>query len=345
MMVKRSLLYFGWLYISITSLWLILRLLTFDRIWWVAVANSYILYFLALLPLLLIAGVLARCWRLMLGLLIPVLAFVGLYGALFVPAIASSPSGSSTLTAMTFNLLLGNLDAAPLVQIIRNYNPDIVGLQELTPELAARLIPLLSSDYPYTTFELPLQDTSEVVGILSRFPIQAQETFPLPGVRYGINVNTQAEFILPGPRLGIRATVQIDQQPIEVSVVDLIHNPLFSTPLNHWNSAATEYYRQKILESDRLKQELQREHPFLLLCDCNFQDTSAVYARVSRFAEDSFEEVGWGLGRTAVFNLGVPTQRIDYIWHSPEFKAIESFTGRDRGSSDHLPVIAKLQLR
>ncbi|MDX2212803.1 MAG: endonuclease/exonuclease/phosphatase family protein [Oculatellaceae cyanobacterium bins.114] len=347
MLARLLLLYCGWFYILITLLWLILRAIVFDRIWWVAIANSYILYFLALLPLLLIAAVWGRCWRLLLGLSVPVLAFLGLYGALFVPAIANLASGNgSAVTVMTFNVLLGNVDAAPLMTVIREHHPDILGLQELTPELADALIPQLIKDYPYTTVELPLQSKSEVVGVVSRFPIQAKTTFPLGGVRYGINVNTQEEFILPGPRLGTRATVLIDQQPVEVAVVDLMHNPLFSTPLNQWGAAASEYYRQKKFEIDRLKQELQQEnHPFLLLCDCNFQDTSESYAQLSRVAQDSFYEKGWGLGRTAVFNLGLPTQRLDYIWYSKEFRPLEAIAGQDRSSSDHFPVIAKLQLR
>lgn len=350
-MVARSLLlYLGWFYSLITLLWLISRAIVGDRVWWVAVASSYILYFLALLPLLLIAAIGSRCWRLLLGLSIPVLTFLGLYGALFVPAIANpfanADSGrGSTLTAMTYNVLLGNMDDAPLLDVIRAHSPDILGLQEVTPELANVLIPQLAKDYPYTTFKLPSQETSEFVGIVSRFPIQTQTTFPLGGVRYGINVNTKEEFILPGPRLGVRATVLVDQQPVEVAVVDLMHNPLFTTPLNQWGTAASAYYRQKIFESDCLKQELQRQpHPFLLLCDCNFQDTSATYRQLTQFAQDSFYQKGWALGRTSVFTFGMPMQRLDYIWHSSDFTTLEAIVGQDKGSSDHLPVIARLQL-
>jgi endonuclease/exonuclease/phosphatase (EEP) superfamily protein YafD len=37
----------------------------------------------------------------------------------------------------------------------------------------------------------------------------------------------------------------------------------------------------------------------------------------------------------------MPIQRIDYVWHSEEWIALEAFVGQD-GHSDHLPIVAKL---
>jgi vancomycin resistance protein VanJ len=41
--------------------------------------------------------------------------------------------------------------------------------------------------------------------------------------------------------------------------------------------------------------------------------------------------------------LPIPVQRIDYVWHSAEFIALEAFVGQE-GGSDHLPMVAKLIL-
>ena len=60
---------------------------------------------------------------------------------------------------------------------------------------------------------------------------------------------------------------------------------------------------------------------------------------------DSFSEVGWGVGHTFYPpQLPFPIQRIDYVWHSEDFRATQAYVGED-GGSDHLPIVAKLRLR
>jgi vancomycin resistance protein VanJ len=342
-------LWLGWFYVLFTSVWLSLRLLFFDRLWWVALLNYIAIYLFVPLPLLLAASFWQHRWRLLLGLSIPTVAFILLYGTLFLPALTNPPAGRD-ITVMSFNVLLGNLDHAPLVRAIRASKPDILGLQEFTPELAKPLMQDLAADYPYSTLALLDQEGVEAVGILSRFPIETESAFPLPGNRAGIRYPTKAEFIAPGDRIASSAVIQIDGQRIKVVSVDGVHNPTPGKPLNQWASVATQHYAQKAAEVQRLERELRGDGgPFLLLCDCNLADTSQAYAQLASFAKDSFREAGWGFGHTINVPVGMfflPIgQRMDYIWHSPEFTALEASVGRDAGSSDHLPVIAKLRLK
>lgn len=344
--MKSFLPWLCWAYVAIVTLWLILRLLFFDRLWWVALINYVAIYLFVPLPLLLAASLWKRRWRLLLGLSIPIVAFILLYGMLFVPQLPSVKPGRP-ITAMSFNVMLGNQDYAPLASAIRASKADIVGLQELTPELAKPLMQELAKDYPYNTLTLVEGKEAETEGIVSRFPIETMTVFPLPGRRYGMHLDTKTEFLVPGSRLGVRAALRVDGKRIQVVSVDGVHNPTPKTPLNQIPSVAKEHYAQKAAEIELLERELRKDgDPFLLLCDCNLADTSEAYARLTTFAKDSFREVGWGLGHTVKVEVGMfdlPIgQRMDYIWHSNEFTVTEAVVGPD-GGSDHWPVVAKFR--
>jgi endonuclease/exonuclease/phosphatase (EEP) superfamily protein YafD len=339
----------SWAYIGFISAWLILRSLFFDRLWWIALLNYVAIYLFIPLPVLLIISIWQRCWRLLCGLSVPLVAFILIYGSLFTPSLENpSHEQGQSFTVMSFNVQLGNLDFLPLAQAIQSANPDIVGLQEVIPELATNLVQELSQDFPYNTLIPGNSESIEFVGILSRFPIRQKSSIPLPGVRYRIDPKTQIESIEPGPRLGIRATIQIGEQTLQVVSVDGIHNPTFNHPIAQWAAIATDHYTQKAEEIWQLEQQLrQTGEPFLLLCDCNLVETSEAYANLARFANDSFREAGWGLGHTKLSQIGpiaAPVgQRIDYIWHSKELITLKTWVGSN-GGSDHLPVIAKLKL-
>ncbi|MCZ2094787.1 MAG: hypothetical protein LC121_00665 [Anaerolineae bacterium] len=65
---------------------------------------------------------------------------------------------------------------------------------------------------------------------------------------------------------------------------------------------------------------------------------------------DSFREAGYGLGTSwpAAQAFGIPPLipplvRIDYIWHSDEFRTLAAAQGPYLGS-DHLPLYATLAL-
>jgi hypothetical protein len=121
----------GWSYAGLLSAWLLLRLLLFDRLWWLALANT--LAFYLFLPLL-VAAPLALAWRtrrLLLALGLPCIVFVALFGELLAPPVAR-PLRAATgpaFTAMTFNLLKRNMDHDAIVRAIHAGAPDIIGLQ------------------------------------------------------------------------------------------------------------------------------------------------------------------------------------------------------------------------
>jgi vancomycin resistance protein VanJ len=183
MRTKRFLLGLGWGYVLFVGVWFILRLVFFDRLWWIALINYVGIYWFIPLPILIAFGLRLRYWRLLLGLAIPTLTFLGLYGAFFLP---SFQQDQGTLTVMSFNVWDSSSDEQAIAHSIRTANPNVVGLQEIDSETTAALIQELSAEYAYQALMSPNPAQPNGVAILSRFPIEETVTFTLPGDRSGI---------------------------------------------------------------------------------------------------------------------------------------------------------------
>ena len=96
--------------------------------------------------------------------------------------------------------------------------------------------------------------------------------------------------------------------------------------------------------------------PVLALGDANTTDLSAAYHNVTGTLGDAWREAGFGFGHTfpgaqndfssrpAIAGWDVPQWmvRIDYVFHSQEFAAIEAHTAQPDGVSDHRGVVARL---
>ena len=316
-------------YVALIALWLCGRGLFFDRFWPLALINTIAEYLFVPLPFLLLASLWQRRWSAFIPLCLPLVTFLALFGELFWPLPlfkARADHHSPSLTAMTFNVLYSNQEYGGLARSIQAASPDLVGLQELTPPSAEALAGMLEADYPYSTLR-PLE-SGRSVGLLSRYPLESVTWFKLPPLDNALH-----------------ATIRLEGQRIHVFVVHLSPNNFFNYPRAEFIPLVIERYGRRAAEVTRLQEEVgPLNEPVVLLCDCNMSDTSEAYTRLQAFLRDSFREAGWGLGHTLIPpGAPFPVQRIDYVWHSAEFNAIEAKVGQEDGS-DHLPVVAQLRL-
>lgn len=322
--VRRGCVALAWTYGFLFLVWLVLRSIFFDRLWWLALINTAAFYwFLPMLVLLPLAAW-QRCWRLVSLLSIILAVFLSWYGELFVPDQPSSASGPS-MTVMSFNMQATNQNYDAIAQMLKASAPDILGLQEVRPAAVQTLMRKLSSVYAYVAVH-PVNQLHNVV-LFSRFPIQSATALPNP----------------PFERV-LQAKIQIDQRPLSVFVAHLAPNNMLDFPLGELKQRTETAYRQRQAEVIGLKQAIKKSATAsVVLCDCNMTDTSTAYATLNQTMNDSFHEAGWGLGHT-LYALGLPfpVQRIDYLWHTPNLIATQVNIEAEAGS-DHLPLKALLR--
>jgi vancomycin resistance protein VanJ len=314
-------------YVAFITLWLLLRVLFFDSLCPLAILNTLAEYLFVPLPLLLVASIWQRHRASLLMLGIPIVAFIVLFGELFWPPFPGAAHDDGQLiTAMSFNVLHTNKAYEAIVSSIESASPDIVGLQELKPKSAQALASALEAEYPYTT--LWSLEPGQSAGLLSRYPIESAEWFPLPPLD-----------------IALHTIIRIEGQRVHVFVVHLSPTQVRAHPRKEFVPRVFERYKRRAAEVTRLQEEINAlDEPVVLMCDCNFTDTSEAYARLNTVLDDSFREVGWGFGHTLnPPEIPFPTNRADYVWHSDDFVAVEALVGHE-GSSDHLPMVAKLRL-
>ncbi len=312
----------AWLYVILFCVWISLRFLFFDSLWWLALINTVALYIFVPLIVFLPFALLFCRWRLFLGLCFPLGLFIGLYSSFFLPSLSTPVSQNQPIIkAMTFNMLFNNVDYDSITKMVTENNPDIIGLQEVRSQTVPILIKRFAKDYPYHAFH-PVE-LSHNVGILSRFPIDKFIALPAPPIQRAIQVTLRLN----------------NGESIDAIVAHLTP----SYPLYKFLKLAKYWYTSRAAEASYLSNIVkQYNQPLIVMCDCNFTDTSETYSQMYDVMNDSFREVGWGLGHTSRGRF-FPIARIDYIWHTKQLQAIDGYVGKHAGS-DHLPVIAKLQL-
>lgn len=83
-------------------------------------------------------------------------------------------------------------------------------------------------------------------------------------------------------------------------------------------------------------------YPVIVCGDFNDTPVSYVYRTMRDDLKDAFEEAGVGFGGT--YNGRLPSFRIDYIFHSPQFDAY-NFKRFPLNYSDHFPIIVTIDLK
>ena len=111
-----------------------------------------------------------------------------------------------------------------------------------------------------------------------------------------------------------------------------------------------------VMNYNAYARNLSSETPLIVAGDANATDLSDAYAFLSDDLVDSWREAGAGFGHTypsssspgiPALNLRFPNWlvRIDYIFHSEHWEAIDARVAPSSGGSDHRAVIAELVLR
>ena len=315
--------------------WAVLRRLFGDRWWWLFCLNAFAEYLFVPLPAVFATAWLVRRRQLWLSFGASLTLGAHLYGRMWWPKSPPAQVEDVTLTAMTFNMLGYNQHPEGIVTAIRDSGADLVVLQELNPPAAARIRRDLAAVYPYQALD-PLEGDGGM-GIVSRYPVQ------------------RIDAALPGNWIGAPQVLSLNLHGTTVLVV---HVHVRSTHIGALDRMAT--VREREQQARTLADFVAaRPEPLMVLGDFNTTDQSVAYATLTGVLTDSWREVGWGPGHTfpgadspgssryRVAGILVPKWliRIDYIFHSSHWQALEAWIGPWDGVSDHRSVMARLGIK
>lgn len=303
--------------------WAGMLLLFLDRWWWLFVLNTVALYLFVPLPLAFLVAWWTRRRELWIGSATVLLVGLALFAPSYLPRVRNVEVSGPTLTVMTFNVLGYNTNPGPILDAIRETDADLVALQELNAPTAEALRRELADVYPYRVFD-PRPGVSGM-GVLSRYPI------------------TSTGETLPGQWIGTPQVLELDFEGLSVTVV---HAHPFPTGL------VKPPFMQRSIEARtaqlRVLADFVADHPGPLLAPGDFNTTAhtRAYALLTTHLVDAWREAGWGAGHT--WPGTAPLRwlvRIDYVFHSPQWRAVEARVGPWDNASDHRSVIATLVLR
>jgi vancomycin resistance protein VanJ len=328
----------GWGYFTILFGWLILYLLSGDRLGFMGLVNNFAVYLFSPLPLIALIAGLTRRRELIGGTIFLVMVFFWFWGTLFLPRL-SVPQGGNPhppLTVMTYNILGSHGFSDPVINVIRSQDADLVFLQELTPDLVLAVQTRLADIYPYQI--LDPQPGVSGIGTLSRYPL----------VDTGIQ--------LPLNWVGVPQVLNLDFKGADVTLVNF-HT--FAYNFSSWKAVNANLRYREAQAQTLADFAAQTSGPLIVAGDANATDISQTYQNItSGDLRDAWREAGFGLGNTFPGST-VPTSsrwkigpwyvpqwmvRIDYIFISPHWGVHSTKVAPFDGVSDHRGVISELVL-
>ncbi|MEO8609499.1 MAG: endonuclease/exonuclease/phosphatase family protein [Chloroflexota bacterium] len=294
---------------------LLLRALVGESSKIVTLFNNYIHLLLIPAIVLLPLSLLLRRPRLALTQAAPAAVFLATYGLMFWPRVPQIAPDKTRISLLSYNLNKNNASADAVIAIIRDANADVVALQELNPVLAAAFDTELADVYPYRAFHP--DESYPGQGIMSRYPIHDDSYWK-------INLGHQ------------RAQIDVNGSTITLYNTHPVH------PFIREHGFFDPALRTAEIE-DVLARAAHDSTPILIAGDFNMTDQTGDYQRIAAQFGDSYREVGWGLGFSFP-DLGqqILLARIDYVFHSRDFQAVEARVWPTSGGSDHRPLFVTL---
>jgi vancomycin resistance protein VanJ len=265
----------------------------------------------------------------------PVAVFLASYGTSFLPRSPSIEPNALVFSLLTYNIHDEDECLVPILDVIRAADADVVLVQEVGMGAAACFEENLSELYPYRALH-PREIGNQGQAILSRFPI-SEDTFWR---------NPQYPFSLGHQR------VQLDLN--FTSVVIYNTHPIHPGMTGRFFDPAARRTEIDIL----LEKAAQETVPVLIGGDFNMTDQTADYFHIVTHYGDTFREIGRGMGLTfpdlshpqalpsfISSTLPIPPLlRLDYVFHSPHFQAVEARVWPTSGGSDHRPLYVRVAL-
>ena len=298
-----------------------LRLLVGERWGLIAFFNTFAEWLLLPSIFLTVIALLTQSWLSVALCVPPLLMFIVGYGQQYIPRSISTPRAAPTVSVLTYNVLADPHPLDQAIAMLRASGADIIGLQEVSKQYDSVLKAALSDLYPYVaSHPQPLRFDGQAV--YSKFPI-LEDTY------------WQYEW-LPTPLGHQRVVLQL---PTTTFVLYNVHP---THPGMNGKNFDPSYRAREIAD---LLQRIGRETlPVIMMGDFNMPDHSDDYRALRKQLEDSYRDVGWGMGWTFRAMLPLAFLRLDYVFHDKHWETLRAEVVQPHGGSDHFAVLARVAL-
>ncbi|MBL8988548.1 MAG: endonuclease/exonuclease/phosphatase family protein [Gemmatimonadetes bacterium] len=231
----------------------------------------------------------------------------------------------ATVRIITFNVAGGETAARHLAELVDDWQPDLVAIQECGPVMRSAMAAIRG----YRSY-------SGVVCLLSRLPVQSVEQLPRKSVAEAGGSGMVIRYRIEGPR-----------GPFDLTNVHLdTPRQGFESLLRGETSAPLTIEEGIVLrdiESRQARQWVEEgPGPRLVAGDFNLPSESAIYREHWGDLTEAFEAAGFGIGATR-FN-GWIRLRIDHVLADDSWVVRSARVLPDYGS-DHRPLLADLERR
>lgn len=244
----------------------------------------------------------------------------------------------------------------PIIDVIRHSEADIVCLQEYAFTLSkgghteSELRSRLSDLYPYYDFTPNTGKKAMGIAVYSKFPIKKISRIDKRKQGYFSAMYYQVEAY--GKRFGlINVHLHTNSiQPKDRILYDEMINNFEKDSLDRIRTgmmrSLSKAFRSRAEEASLISRFLQENHPAdmpLIICgDMNDTPISYCYHTLSNGLKDAWQEAGRGPGIS--FREHHFWFRIDHVFHSDRFKALDAKVLKDVLYSDHYPMQVTLQM-
>lgn len=325
-------------YAAFTLAWYLVHLAWGDRFWLLAVLNSFPALLFLPAPLVIAAAAAARKRVVWVAAALPVLLWLALFGWRYLPRTQQAEAMDAELRVMAFNVLVTNMNADAITSAIAAGQPDLIALAELSTTMQVRLDQRLTAVYPYRTLQR-LPGANFGSAIYSRWPLT-----DLGSLKTGLGLRSAA------------ADVHTPEGTLRFVALHPRSTWLDRSSLDAAEASIEENFRSREAQLAAVCRYLDEwgDRPVILAGDFNASEFSDAYRCVADRLRDAFREVGQGYGHTWparqtghiqsrwLYALS-PLTRIDYIFHSRHWTAVDATVLKPATGSDHRPIVATLR--
>jgi vancomycin resistance protein VanJ len=239
------------------------------------------------------------------------------------------------LRVMTYNIQFCSYGTAHVAKAIQSQHPDIVCLQETTPDLE------IPDPHDHTAELLTYfpgwhHIRRGDVTILTRFPIliHREHTMPRPNVR----VLLEAELQTPEGRFTVfNAHIGTAPPGVDPTWVNTLWGHIWSVLTRTHKTAKARARQLPIIDAATARCQT----PYIMTGDFNNPPRGYFYRHLSTNFQDAFKAAGSGLGQS--YPARFPMMRIDYIWLGRGTRVQDCFVPR-LYASDHRPMVADIEV-